>query len=287
MKVKTVEYPVSRGLQKALVALGAATYISTVGMNIHTLLRVYPAGPRISPFLVVALESIFLPLLLFCLAYFTGTAKTSRLWRSFEAVFLISITMLIGVFIGALFTFLPILTDSRNSAALLQFIPGLLITLGYLFLLTWYRRLRHEKTTIPAALQKLFIFIAAATYTINTGIILVNVMQQLPYNQNFSGSYAVMLGYMALPLLLFALAFYFASDKLQAINRIFEAAIFTLMGLLFYGLLNQVWYFVPQWLMASGGQQSDWQWYYIELGVFLITATTYVMVLWQRKRVKH
>lgn len=284
MKTKTHNYPVTPLVQKTLVILGALAYIPVAAMSAYMLAKVYSSGPRLSPFLIVSVESILTPLILFGIAYyFMRRGKARRLWRSFESVLLVLMAVILGMSIGSIFTAIPAATGSLSSAALYQLVPGILMLAGYILLLVWYGRLQHPKDSLPAPLQKLFIFLGATAYVLGFATVLFSILRQYPNNQNLSGFYPILVS-LAIPVVLFALAYLMAAKKLPRLNRIFEAALFTLMGLLLFSIISQAAYLAPQWLLASASQHTAWYWRIIEISIAAITIAIYSTALWIHRR---
>lgn len=276
MKTKKPGYTVPLLMQKAFVMLGLLTYLVAAGTNIFMLTAAYGSRPvRVSPFLVGVLESVLLPVILFCLAYFTSRSTMPKLWRSFESLVLIAAASLLEMIAGTILMFVPIPAGDLSLAALYQIIPGVVVLLSFSVMLLWHRRVLVKKAPLSPEIQRLFVALSLTAFIANTAMILASIWQQLPHNPNLSGFYVSMAETIGLPILLFAGTYFCLPKTLRPLNRLFESALAGLMGLMLYGILSQTGYLATWSILSAWSERTGWYWP-VETIALVLTIAIYI-----------
>lgn len=200
--------------------------------------RVYPEGVRFSPFLLIVIEAVALPALLFVIAYLVPSPGSTQRWRIFKAV----LFAIMGLLLVLLLRSLPVpFADLGNESWRLigsQVAPVLLALVIYTAVVIKIRHSRLAENRLSQPVQKVFILLVAAVFISNIGAAASQILQQYPTNQNLSSFILPSLQDIFLPALLFIVV-YLLSAKQLPVSRAFQATLYTTAAMLCFLAVNQ------------------------------------------------
>ena len=286
MKNKTIGFVTNPLLQKVFIALCVCVYVFQaitfyeISIPMH-LSDVYSDGLRLSSYFLLVLESMLLPLVLFVIAFYSIPKNKGSLQRVFESSFFTVMGLLLQIIIVQIVTI--ILDISKNSfdgstILLPQLIPLLAVVLIYLLALLRYKRMRllDSPLAIPP-LQKTFIWLAGGAFVSFAVLIIYQIIQQYPSNPNVSAFLLTSLENFVLPSLLFVVAYITSSKGLLHTNRLFQASLFMVMGVMTLAVIKGLFHnLVPDISMLQNSFRGEVIYEFI---VILILMTVYSIAI--------
>jgi hypothetical protein len=139
-------------------------------------------------------------------------------------------------------------------------------------------KLFHKDHPVPKWMQLAFTLAVSATFLINIIYTLILMYQQSFTNTNYSAFVGILASQSAMPLLMFAIAYYLNPRKLHPGERVFESLLLAITGLLTAGVVMQLLSYIG----VSGGEQFIA--FMIVTGA--ITVVVYAAALWQLRASK-
>lgn len=218
-------------LQKLIIVLLLATYLIQAVTMVFIATQVYSDGVRISPFLMAVAETVLLPLIMLVLAYAVNPEKR----RGTARLFVAALHTMIGMVIAALFHMVSMSINSMavrdlSYAALVQIMPAVIALAVYVVLLAYSKKRDLAEAQIPSRwVRTIFVVSALLLYAGLAGTILYRIASQLPHNPNLSGFVAVAVESVAVPAVIFAIA-YAVTKTRGFIDRVFESGLWVVVG---------------------------------------------------------
>lgn len=138
---------------------------------------------------------------------------------------------------------------------------------------------KNSKYYVPSVIQKLFVGVIGAVFTMQLIFFVVQGINQYIDNPNMGGFYGFMFSIMIYPIILFVVAYALNPRSLSILGRSFESMLLAITGTILGSLLSIA---LPSILIEVGSENLNNYWSY-ELISFSVLAVLYTATLfWLR-----
>lgn len=237
MKTKKEILTVSSLTQKTLIIIGVLAYLLQTGIIIQSVIQTYTSGMPLNGFGIYPITTIATPLVLFGIAYFISSNKSTKVWRAFKAMIMTIVLLTVQTLVEAIFYKVYRAELGYADAPAVSYVEWLqlipvFVTVALAVIISLYvaKSSKEKPNSVSPLFQGLFVGLMVTTIV---GQAVVGLISS-PGDQFATGDNnmtALVMG-IALPAVIFAILYALTSKSHRVLLRSFIATTYMAMGVL-------------------------------------------------------